>query len=151
MSTSPDSNPISSSVFLSSCFHSESLNLMGRQCEVGRMDPLGSVQVPHQMHTEHMQIRALALHKSPPSLLGFPKCCKSQSLQKIPLQILLFHQQQNLLSILFYLPSSWEEFGLKCLLESTWWEQQAWSTPAARRRSAQTAVPQHSSFHPKPP
>lgn len=37
-----------------------------------------------------------------------------------------------------------------CLLKSTWWEQQARSTAAAKR-SAQTAVPQHSSFQPNHP
>lgn len=61
-----------------------------------------------------MQVQPLALHKSPPSLFNFPKCCHLWSLQKIPLQILLFYQQQKLLSILFYLPSSWE-FGLKSI------------------------------------
>lgn len=36
------------------------------------------------------------------------------------------------------------------LLESISWEQQAWSTPLAWRRSAQTVIPWQSSFQPKP-
>lgn len=109
----PRSRSWSSSVFLRSCSHSESLKFLERGHEAGRVDSLGSVQVPHWPYMEHKQVYTLAVHKFPPNLLGFPKSCNSQSLQKIPLQILLFHQQQNLLSTLFYLPSSWEEFGLK--------------------------------------
>lgn len=138
-----------SSAFLRSCPQSESLKLMERGHEVGRVGSLGSAQEPHQTHTEHMEIYTPALHKSPPGLLGFPKSCYSQCLQKTPLQILRFHQQQNLLCFLssLILGRGWTEI---CLLESSWWEQQARSTAAAKR-SAQTPVPQHSSFQPNHP
>lgn len=86
----PRPKSCSSSVFLRSCSHSESLELMERGHEVGRVDPLGSVQVPNWINMKHMQICTSALHKSPPGLLHCPKCCNSQSLQKTPLQILLF-------------------------------------------------------------
>lgn len=68
------------------------------------MDSLGSVQVPHWPYMEHKQVYTLAVHKFPPNLLGFPKSCNSQSLQKIPLQILLFISSKIYFLLFFIFP-----------------------------------------------
>lgn len=98
-----------------------------------------------------MQMYPLVFPKSPPSLISFPKCCNLWNLQKIPLQISLFLSAAKI-TFFCFLPSLtlrtvWTE---NHLLESTSWEQQAWSPPPAWRRSAQTFAPRHSSFQPKP-
>lgn len=110
----PRSKSCSSSVFLRSCSHSEGLELMERGLRQAGWTLWLSSDASLYVQ-EHMQIYTLALQESPPGLLGFPKCFNSQSSKDASSNTPFFISSKIYFLLFFYVPSSWEEFGLKCV------------------------------------